>query len=288
MKRKIIFVIIAIVILSFSLYNFSIAAGEDICTVSIVPLSNNVTPGGQIELSVRISNIASGASVAHVGGFVDYNENIFNNISFEKVENWSQPSYAVKSFSIQTEDLSSVTTNQEVCRILLTVNPSVQDGNYEFKINTIDVWKKIPPEASDRIMFDNPVSTNITVKRATTTNNTVNNNTVVNNVVSNNTVSNNVISNNVVSNNVVSNNVVSNNVVSNNVVSNNVINNNVVNNTNNNVINTNSNSKNSDSTQSTLKLPNTGIKSFIVIIAGAAIIGAITAGIKYKKYNNIK
>lgn len=282
MKRKIVFVIIAIVILSFSLYNFSIAAGEDICTVSIVPLSNNVTPGGQIELSVRISNIASGASVAHVGGIVDYNENIFSNISFEKVDNWRQPSITVKAFSVQTEDLSSVTTNQEVCRILLTVNPSVQDGNYEFKIKTIDVWKKIPPENSDMIMFDNPVSTNITVKKATT-NNTVNNNTVVNNVVSNNTVSNNVISNNVVSNNVVSN-----NVISNNVISNNIINNNVVNNTNNNVTNTTNNSENSDSTQSTVKLPNTGIKSFIIMIAGAAIIGAITAGIKYKKYNNIK
>jgi len=266
MKKQLLIIIsiamIIAIIVAFA--NISMAGGTG-CDLQLNPSASTVNPGDELVLTVRIKNITVTQGISGLSGTLQYDTNAFEPISYEVVSNnWEEHSKEVDtvtpSISVITTNGKGVTTDQDVMKVKFKVKNTATAKSYTFKI--INAESK-PVEAQVTQEFQTPITTSVTVKGAVTPTNNIVNNTTVNNVVVNNTVENNTVVNNILENNIVANNTVDNNTE-------------VKNKT---VVNTNS---------SNSKVPNTGVKIGLGVMVFIAIIAALAAGIRYKKFNSMK
>ena len=265
MKKQLLIIIsiamIIAIIVAFA--NISMAGGTG-CDLELNPSASTVNPGNEFELTLKIKDITvtEGVSGILLGNLV-YDSTAFEYQSYEIVStNWKevQSTDSTIKKSLTTKNGQGAKADENLVKIKLKVKPGATAKSYVIKF---DKAESKPVEAQVTQEFQTPITTSVTVKGAVTPTNNIVNNTTVNNIVVNNTVENNTVVNNILENNIVANNTVDNNTE-------------VKNKT---VVNTNS---------SNSKVPNTGVKIGLGVMVFIAIIAALAAGIRYKKFNSMK
>lgn len=264
MKKRLLIIISILTVLAVivAVANISLAGGTG-CDLELNPFASTVNPGNEFELTLKIKDITvtEGVSGILLGNLV-YDSTAFEYQSYEIVStNWKevQSTDSTIKKSLTTKNGQGAKADENLVKIKFKVKPGATAKSYVIKFAKAE---SKPVEANVTQEFQSPISATITVSSSVNpTNNTVDN-TLVNNTVVNNTVTNNAVVNNTVVNNTVVNNAVNNNAVTNNAV-------------------INANSSNSI-------VPFTGVKVGLGLGVFVAMVAALAAGIRYKKFNSIK
>lgn len=265
MKKQLLIIISIAMILAVivAVANISMAGGTG-CDLQLNPSVSTLNPGDEVEITLKIKNITVTQGISGISGNLTYDSNAFEYVSSEVVSNnWNANSTTLET-DFTTKNGQGVKADEDIAKFKFRVKSSATAKNYTFTYTNAE---SKPVEAQVTQEFQTQITTNVTVRSSVTPTNNIIDNTVVNNVVTNDVVDNNTVVNNAVDNNTVVNNVVVNNVVVNNAVVNNVA--------------INANSSNSI-------VPYTGVKVGLGLTVFVAIIGALVAGIRYKKFNSIK
>lgn len=260
----------------------------------------NIQPGQTVTLTLSVSNINAGKSgINTLEGIIDYDTSIFEKITqgdFKSMNNWSI-TYNASERKVFAAILSEgVTTNQSIATITFKVKEKVKYTNTSITIKNVtsNNGSEFIRESNKKTTFEigtkpeEPVIENTITNANTITNeitntttnemknettNTVNNTNTLNNTATTNQT-------NSVSN---SNSVNDNNTTTNS--TNNTQNTNNVGGKNNTAKNTNQEQQ--DTTIKPGRLPQTGVKGYIIFTCVVTITGIAVAFISYLKYKKI-
>ncbi len=220
MKKNVKILLISLLILSI----ISITGSVSAFSVEMkLESSSKIKPGNTIEVMLKISNIDAGNGINAIGATLEYDKNVFDEVtqdSFVGVNSWSIGSYSTETQILTILRSSKVNTASDILKLTLRVkdNANVNSSTIRYKeittsggspldggtgdIDVQEVSVTIPKDTStntEQPPVTNEVTTNTTTNETTTntttnltTNtmqgtNTVNTNTTKTNTVKTNT-----------------------------------------------------------------------------------------------------
>ncbi len=270
MKKKLISISLMITLLIT--LSLSVVNAETNVKMQITS-SSELTAGGTVELILSITNIDAGDGIDAVVGKVNYDKNIFEEVTeenFEGQNRWNSPTFNTGTQLFTTSRASKVKTSGNVIKITLKVKEGVTADSTTVTITNIVVSGGSVATGGTGDINVSDVSAKINKKQEDNKpdENTVPDfNSIIDNTVTDNTIN----DNNVNNNNINDNKIVDNGDKNNNKPTNN---------------NQNNGSKNTvkQNTESNKILPKAGVKQNIVIFTTILVIIGIFS---YAKYRNI-
>ncbi len=201
MKKNVKILLISLLILSI----ISITGSVSAFSVEMkLESSSKIKPGNTIEVMLKISNIDAGNGINAIGATLEYDKNVFDEVtqdSFVGVNSWSIGSYSTETQILTILRSSKVNTASDILKLTLRVkdNANVNSSTIRYKeittsggspldggtgdIDVQEVSVTIPKDTStntEQPPVTNEVTTNTTTNE-TTTNTTTNLTTNTNN-----------------------------------------------------------------------------------------------------------
>lgn len=213
--------------------------------------SSQLKAGSTVEVTLKIVNIDAGDGIDAIAGTLEYNKNVFDEVtedSFEGINKWNVNIYSTDTQMFTVTKSSKVNTVSDVLKITLRVKDTVNVDSTEIKIKEIAASGGAVADGGTGDIEIQEVKFNITKESSQVPDTNVTVNETTNEIVNDTT-------NKVITNVIMGGNITTNKV-------------------------------NSNTNQSTGKLPQTG-ENVYGIITGVAIISviAIVAFIKYRNLN---
>lgn len=165
MKKKFLILSLIIVLILPFVTMTSMAATSYSYTVSMTANHSKVTAGGEVLITVKLSNLNVGETgINSFSAYLSYDTKVFETLTDSSVDgnNSWVPSYTPGTGKITLYRPTSLKTDEEIMQISLKTKADLVDGTQgEVKLSTI-----IVSNSSDEIMAS-PVSTSITIGSST-------------------------------------------------------------------------------------------------------------------------
>lgn len=148
--------------------------------------ASQLEAGKTIEVVLKISNIDAGNGIDAISGTIEYDKNVFDEVtqnSFEGINNWNIGLYDTQTQTFTLLRSSKVNTASDLLKITLKVKENVNTNSTTIKIKGITAsgGAVVDGGTGDIEVTD----TNIEIKKATTTNpivNEIKTNTITNEI----------------------------------------------------------------------------------------------------------
>lgn len=138
MKKKLLVILFLIIIILNTNISFVMATGEE-CKLafSYANSNSNVKLGDTVELILKVSDIKAEGGIAAINGLLVYDEEVFEEIVYEKSNDWYYWQIENVLFSITT-NMESTTKDSEVLKIKLKIKSNAKPGEYVVKFTKIE------------------------------------------------------------------------------------------------------------------------------------------------------
>lgn len=163
------FLFISVIFILFIIGNINISHGsDDICRLSLNTNNNKINKNETLEILLSISDIDSQKGVSAINGLLEYDKNVFENITYEKTSEWGNFYQLNDVVFIVTSNMEEKFENSDVLKIKLKVKEDAKTGNTSIKLSNIEVV-----DSSNENKKINDIEQHIEINNAITPNNDI-------------------------------------------------------------------------------------------------------------------
>lgn len=117
--------------------SFVMATGES-CKLMFSSSNSDVKVGETVELTLKVSDIKAESGIAAISGLLVYDEEVFEEITYEKSNDWGHLQELENVLFITTTNMESTTKDSEVLTIKLKTKSNAKPGEYVVKFTKIE------------------------------------------------------------------------------------------------------------------------------------------------------
>lgn len=114
-------------------------ASDNICSLSLTPSNEYLHAGDEFNIILSVNDISIDTGIAALDGILEYNQDIFEQISFQPSTNWNKNDIINNHISIMTSSLEANNNSQNIFKVTFKVKDSATEGTYDIKFNKIDI-----------------------------------------------------------------------------------------------------------------------------------------------------
>ena len=137
MKKKLGVILFLIIMILNTSISFVMATGES-CKLMFSSSNSDVKVGETVELTLKVSDIKAESGIAAINGLLVYDEEVFEEITYEKSDDWGHLQELENVLFITTTNMESTTKDSEVLTIKLKTKSNVKPGEYVVKFTKIE------------------------------------------------------------------------------------------------------------------------------------------------------
>ena len=137
MKKKLGVILFLIIMILNTSISFVMATGES-CKLMFSSSDSDVKVGETVELTLKVSDIKAESGIAAISGLLVYNEEVFEEVTYEKSDDWGHLQELENVLFITTTNMESTTKDSEVLTIKLKTKSNVKPGEYVVKFTKIE------------------------------------------------------------------------------------------------------------------------------------------------------
>lgn len=137
MKKKLGIILFLIIMILSTNISFVMATGES-CKLMFSSSNSDVKVGETVELTLKVSDIKAESGMAAISGLLVYDEDVFEEITYEKSDDWECLQELENVLFITTTNMESTTKDSEVLTIKLKTKSNAKPGEYVVKFTKIE------------------------------------------------------------------------------------------------------------------------------------------------------
>lgn len=137
MKKKLGVILFLIIMILNTSISFVMATGES-CKLIFSSSNSDVKVGETVELTLKVSDIKAESGIAAINGLLVYDEEVFEEITYEKSNDWGHLQELENVLFITTTNMESTTKDSEILTIKLKTKSNVKPGEYVVKFTKIE------------------------------------------------------------------------------------------------------------------------------------------------------
>lgn len=138
MKKKLGVILFLIIMILNTSISFVMATGES-CKLMFSSSNSDVKVGETMELTLKVNDIKAESEMAAISGLLVYDEEVFEEITYEKSNDWGHLQELENVLFITTTNMESTTKDSEVLTIKLKTKSNAKPGEYVVKFTKIEV-----------------------------------------------------------------------------------------------------------------------------------------------------
>ena len=136
MKKLVTLIISAICII---LLNVSLVYAEGNASIVLEKEDQYFKTGESTEIKVLIKGLSEAENVVTVNATINYDTNVFDNISISKSNDWGELENVNNMINISTTDLETITSDSVICTIKLNTKQEVTVDSTNIRLENIQI-----------------------------------------------------------------------------------------------------------------------------------------------------